>query len=183
MNNKKGVEKKIYSGILTFLLLFGAVVLTITTSYAYFLSKMSIKNPDNAKSNFTTANITATYSDGNAINLTNAIPNTTSKVKTIKFSNTGNVDLAYKINWKTITNTGITGLKYTISCTDTNTTGTGTNLDMPSSPTTLISGTLKPNTANTCELQITYTDTGIDQTGEMGKTFTASLEAVAAVKE
>lgn len=182
MDNKKGVEKKIYVGLFTFLLLFGVVVLTITTSYAYFLSKLTIVNPDNSNSEFTTANISATYSDGDAISLTNAIPNTTSKVKTIKFTNTCNLDLDYKINWKTITNTGITGLKYTISCTDSTTTGTGTELDMPSSPSTLISGTLKPNASNTCQLQVIYKDTGLDQSDEMGKTFSATLEAVAASK-
>lgn len=183
MKNNKGVEKKIYQGMAVFLLLVSAIALTVTTSYAYFVAKFTVENPDNSNSKFTSANITATYSDGEAISLTNAIPGTSSKIKTIKFTNTGSVQLAYKINWKTITNTGITGLKYSISCTKTSTTGTGTNQEMPSSPTTLISGTLAAGESNTCELQINYTDTGLDQSGEMAKTLSASLEAVAAVSE
>ena len=91
--------------------------------------------------------------------------------------------LVLQINWKTITNTGITGLKYSISCTETSTTGTGTNQEMPSAPTTLISGTLAVGSSNTCQLQIHYTDTDLDQSGEMAKTFSASLEAVAAASE
>ncbi len=183
MKNNKGVEKKIYQGILAFILFISVIVLTVTTSYAYFVAKFTVVNPDNTNSRFTSANITATYSDGEAINLTNAIPGTSTKIKTIKFTNTGTVPITYKINWKTITNTGITGLKYSISCTETSTTGTGTNQEMPAAPTTLISGTLAVGSSNTCQLQIHYTDTGLDQSGEMAKTFSASLEAVAAASE
>ena len=180
MKNYKGIEKKIYTGLMAFVLMIGAITLTVTTSYAYFVAKFSIVNPENSNSNFTSANITATYSDGDAINLTNAIPGTSTAVKTIKFTNTGTVPLSYRINWKTITNTGITGLKYTISCSDTATIGTGTNLEMPDSPDTLISGTLTAGNSNTCQLQVHYTDTDLDQSEEMSKTFSASLEAVAA---
>lgn len=182
MKNNKGVEKKIYTGLMAFLLLIGVIALTATTSYAYFVAKFTVINPDNSNSKFTSANISATYSDGEAINLKNAIPGTSTAVKTIKFTNTGTVPITYKINWKTITNTGITGLKYTISCTDSKTAGTGSNLNMPSSPTTLISGTLAVSGSNTCQLQIHYTDTDQDQSNEMSKTFSASLEAVASTE-
>ena len=182
MKDKKGLEKSIYTGLSAFLLMVGIITLTITTSYAYFASKFTVINPDNSKSEFTSANITAEYSDGDAISLTNAIPGDASAVKTIKFTNTGNVNLAYKINWAPITNTGITGLKYTITC-DKTATGTGEKLDMPSAASNLITGTIAPNVTNTCQLQIFYTDTDADQTSEMGKTFSATLEAVAAPTE
>ena len=58
--------------------------------------------------------------------------------------------------------------------------GTGTNLEMPDSPDTLTSGTLAAGNSNTCQLQVHYTDTDLDQSQEMSKTFSASLEAVAA---
>lgn len=182
MKDKKGLEKSIYTGISAFLLMVGIITLTITTSYAYFAAQFTVINPDNSKSEFTSANIAAEYSDGNAISLTNAIPGTSSAIKTIKFTNTGNVNLAYKINWATITNTGITGLKYTITC-DKTATGTGEQLAMPSIASNLITGTIAPNATNTCQLQIFYTDTDADQTNEMGKTFSATLEAVAAPTE
>ena len=86
MKDKKGLEKGIYTGISAFLLMVGIITLTIATSYAYFASKITVINPDNSKSVFTTANITAEYSDGNAITLSNAIPGTSSAIKTIKFT-------------------------------------------------------------------------------------------------
>ena len=178
MKNKSGLEKNIYRGLSAFLLMIGFITLTVTTSYAYFTAKFTTVNPDNSNSDFTSANITAEYSDGEAIKLENAIPGDASSIKTIKFTNTGTVSLSYKINWKSITNTGITGLKYTITC-DKTATGTGSELTMPSAATTLISGTIAPNVTNTCKLQIFYTDTGEDQTSEMSKTFSATLEAVA----
>ncbi len=182
MKNKKGLEKNIYTGISAFLLMIGVITLTATTSYAYFVAKFTTLNPDNSNSKFTSVNIAADYSDGDAITMSNAIPGDSSNIKTIKFTNTGSVSLNYKINWKSITNTGITGLKYTITCS-TAATGTGDKLAMPSAATTLISGTLAPNASNTCQLQIFYTDTGADQSNEMTKTFSATLEAVAAPVE
>ena len=59
MKDKKGLEKGIYTGISAFLLMVGIITLTITTSYAYFASKITVISPDNSKSVFTTA--TAPY--------------------------------------------------------------------------------------------------------------------------
>ena len=53
MKNNKGIEKKIYTGMMAFILMIGAITLTVTTSYAYFVAKFSIVNPENSNSKFT----------------------------------------------------------------------------------------------------------------------------------
>lgn len=170
-------EKKIYQIMSLALFLICLIALTVTGSYAYFAAKINANSDGSAI--VTTANLKATFSDGKDISLTNALPGAKTSTKTITFTNTGSEKLNYSINWKNLTNGGLTGLKYTITCDSSDITGTGTNLSMPTSATSIISGTIAPNVTHTCNLQIAYTDTGADQTAEKGKTFTVSLEATA----
>ena len=91
------MKKENYKMIRLSVLVLGLVVLTIVgTSFAYFTAIIN----GNEKANnvyVKSANLKATYSDGEEINTLNAVPGW-SQDKTITITNTGDAPIIYSIN-------------------------------------------------------------------------------------
>jgi hypothetical protein len=96
-NNKKNIIFSIV-GVALF------IACIIAVSYAYYTAKISVLNNDNNTVKATTTNISATFTDGDALNVTNILPGE-SYSKTFTLENTGDVAINYKIAIKEVENT------------------------------------------------------------------------------
>ena len=169
-------EKKNLS--IALIAVFTLVCLSITgASYAFFVATVT---GTSTATNIKTADLKATYSDGAAITGTSIVPGW-SATKTISIENTGTYSLVYTIKWVNVTNGGMTDLKYSLTSTST---GAQANVSKVAAPTKdgnlVTSVTIAPGAKHTYVLTMSFPDTGVDQSAQMGKTFSARLEASAA---
>ena len=141
------------------------VILVIVASYAFFSTSVIIDNPENSTTNVSSAKISATFTDGPLINLTNIIPGDKLE-KTFTLKNTGNVDIKYKIVIKEIENsfTNKSDIEVIVKEND--------NLIKTTifpSATSAISDelTISPEETNSYTITITYKNTEADQSADM----------------
>lgn len=172
------MEKESYKVIRLSVLVLGLVVLTIVgTSFAYFTAIIN----GNEKANnvyIKSANLKATYSDGEEINTLNAVPGW-SQDKTITITNTGDAPIIYSIKWTNVTNELI-NMKYSLSSTSLGAQANVTEADAPKNDTNLVTNvTLGVGKEHTYKLSMLFKDTGLPQDDEQGKSFSAKLEASA----
>ena len=101
--------------------------------------------------------------------------------KTISIENTGTYSLVYTIKWVNVTNGGMTDLKYSLTSTSTGAQANVSNVAAPTKDGNLVTSvTIAPGAKHTYVLTMSFPDTGVDQSAQMGKTFSARLEASAA---
>ena len=172
------MEKESYKVIRLSVLVLGLVVLTIVgTSFAYFTAIIN----GNEKANnvyIKSANLKATYSDGEEINTLNAVPGW-SQDKTITITNTGDAPIIYSIKWTNVTNELI-NMKYSLSSTSLGAQANVTEADAPKNDTNLVTNvTLGVGKEHSYKLSMLFKDTGLPQDDEQGKSFSAKLEASA----
>ena len=171
-------------------------------SFAYFTADVTYNGDGTTQkqeTTVTTARVTATYSDGSAINVTGIIPGWVSNVKKIAITNNSQVAIDYNIKWTgTYNNTFTNNLQYKLVA-DSSTQSSPTKSSyasyiknsftaLPSNTDganqTLVKGTLNASATHTFDLTISLIEAGAAQNDDQNKTFTGKLiaEASAQVK-
>ena len=130
------------------------IILVVASSFAFFTTSIKKENPENSTVDVSTAKITATFTDGAEINVTNAIPGDTFD-KTFTLKNTGNIKNTFtnKNDVEVIVKENGTPIKTTI---------------FPST-TGAISDeiTIGPDVTKSYTVTITYKNTETDQSSDM----------------
>ena len=163
------------------ILIISVLILLIGVSFAYF--SLEITGNDTAKYNtITTGALKLTFTDTNALTLTDALPGD-SATKTISVKNTGTIDTSYNIVWKELTN-GIINNELVIeaTCKRLNSSGTeeGTCSSISqkavSSDSNITSNIpIKPGYTHEYTVKIIFIDTGKPQNYNKNKTFEGKL--------
>ena len=162
------------------MLIISVLILLIGVSFAYF--SLEITGNDTAKYNtITTGDLKLTFTDTNALTLTDALPGD-SATKTISVKNTGTIDTSYNIVWKELTNT-ITNDELVIEATckrlNSSNTEEGTCESIPqkavSSNKLKLNIPIEPGITHEYTLKLTFKDTGSVQNYNKNKTFEGKL--------
>ena len=162
------------------ILIISVLILLIGVSFAYF--SLEITGNDTAKYNtITTGALKLTFTDTNALTLTDALPGD-SATKTISVKNTGTIDTSYNIVWKELTNT-ITNNELVIEATckrlNSSNTEEGTCESIPqkavSSNKLKLNIPIEPGITHEYTLKLTFIDTGSVQNYNKNKTFEGKL--------
>ena len=162
------------------ILIISVLILLIGVSFAYF--SLEITGNDTAKYNtITTGALKLTFTDTNALTLTDALPGD-SATKTISVKNTGTIDTSYNIVWKELTNT-ITNNELVIEATckrlNSSNTEEGTCESIPqkevSSNKLKSNIAIEPGITHEYTLKLTFIDTGSVQNYNKNKTFEGKL--------
>ena len=193
------MEKKnvVFLTVLAVATLLTAVV---GTTFAYFTATVT-GNAEAQETEITTATLGVTYDDGTAVaNASNILPGWTG-TKTIKVTNTSNVDVTYGINWTGVTNGFVADVNpadsnvsdyyfvYSVAAT-TSTTGTAgvstltndfttssTEIDMPSSNSAFVaSQSIHPGETHQYVITMKFKEAGYPQDANQGKTFKATFQ-------
>ena len=168
MNRKQRITFSVVGIIVVLLTLLGL-------TYAYYLTR--IQGNTNKKSiDITSAYLALSYDDGNKeITMSNILPGTTITSKTFTVTNVGNATVGnYAVALENVINElKYSGdLVYTLKCTSNNdkspctseTTGVYPKINQ-----VLVYNSIAVKTTHTYELTITYKETGVDQSDDMGK--------------
>lgn len=169
-------------------------------SFAYFTADVTYNGEGTTQEEttaITTATVSATYSDGSAINVTDIIPGWVSNVKTIAITNNSEVAVDYNIKWTdSYSNAFTTNLQYKLVA-DSSTQSSPTKSSyatyiknsftaLPSNTDganqTLVKGTLNASATHTFQLTISLIEAGAAQNDDQGKTFTGKLMAEASAQ-
>ena len=162
------------------ILIISVLILLIGVSFAYF--SLEITGNDTAKYNtITTGDLKLTFTDTNALTLTDALPGD-SATKTISVKNTGTIDTSYNIVWKELTNT-ITNDELVIEATckrlNSSNTEEGTCESIPqkavSSNKLKLNIPIEPGITHEYTLKLTFIDTGSTQNYNKNKSFNGKL--------
>ena len=163
------------------ILIISVLILLIGVSFAYF--SLEITGNDTAKYNtITTGTLKLTFTDTNALTLTDALPGD-SATKTISVKNTGTIDTSYNLVWTELTN-GIINNELVIeaTCKRLNSSGTeeGTCSSISqkavSSDSNITSNIpIKPGYTHEYTVKIIFIDTGKPQNYNKNKTFEGKL--------
>lgn len=126
-----------------------------------------------------TANIGITYTNGQEINLANAIPNAT-QTKSFTVKNTSAVSTKYKLKWVNVTNGFAvkSDLVYSISGTGTGA-GQVSETVCPSAAADIQTVTIGAGITHTYSMTVTFKETGSNQNSNQGKKFTGKIEVEA----
>ena len=159
------------------------VLLTlIGLTYAYYLTRIQ-GNINNKSIDITSAYLALSYDDGNKeITMNNILPGTTITSKTFTVTNVGNATVGnYVVALENVINElkYSDDLVYTLKCTSNNakspctpeTTGI-----YPKSNQVLVHNSIAVKTTHTYELTITYKETGVDQSDDMGKNIEGKVQ-------
>lgn len=143
------------------------IVGVIATSYAYFTATVTKNNAENNNTNVSAANISATFTDGATLNITNMIPGD-SFTKTFTLKNTGNKAIKYKVVIQEVENTFNSKSDIELVLKENGTTIKSTTFP---STTGAISDelTINPNVSKSYTITITYKNTSADQSPDMEK--------------
>ena len=150
------------------------VSIVVATSYAYFVANVS-GNKDTNNVVVTNGVMALTYSDGDEINLGNAIPGS-SVSKTFTVKNTGNVSTNYTIYFSELSNKFVdkTDLVYTLTSSD-----GGKNVaqtQVPDSNEAMVSNyAIDAGKTHTYTLTITFLNKDENQNDNMGVTFSTKV--------
>ena len=162
------------------ILIISVLILLIGVSFAYF--SLEITGNDTAKYNtITTGALKLTFTDTNALTLTDALPGD-SATKTISVKNTGTIDTSYNIVWKELTNT-ITNNELVIEATckrlNSSNTEEGTCESIPqkavSSNKLKLNIPIEPGITHEYTLKLTFIDTGSTQNYNKNKSFNGKI--------
>ena len=162
------------------ILIISVLILLIGVSFAYF--SLEITGNDTAKYNtITTGALKLTFTDTNALTLTDALPGD-SATKTISVKNTGTIDTSYNIVWKELTNT-ITNDELVIEATckrlNSSNTEEGTCESIPqkavSSNKLKLNIPIEPGITHEYTLKLTFIDTGTTQNYNKNKSFKGKI--------
>ena len=162
------------------ILIISVLILLIGVSFAYF--SLEITGNDTAKYNtITTGALKLTFTDTNALTLTDALPGD-SATKTISVKNTGTIDTSYNIVWKEFTNT-ITNDELVIeaTCKRLNSSNTEEGTCESISQKVVSSNKLKLNIpieagiTHEYTLKLTFIDTGSTQNYNKNKSFNGKI--------
>ena len=162
------------------ILIISVLILLIGVSFAYF--SLEITGNDTAKYNtITTGALKLTFTDTNALTLTDALPGD-SATKTISVKNTGTIDTSYNIVWKELTNT-ITNDELVIEATckrlNSSNTEEGTCESIPqkevSSNKLKSNIAIEPGITHEYTLKLTFIDTGSTQNYNKNKSFNGKI--------
>ena len=162
------------------ILIISVLILLIGVSFAYF--SLEITGNDTAKYNtITTGELKLTFTDTNALTLTDALPGD-SATKTISVKNTGTIDTSYNIVWKEFTNT-ITNDELVIeaTCKRLNSSNTEEGTCESISQKVVSSNKLKLNIpieagiTHEYTLKLTFIDTGSTQNYNKNKSFNGKI--------
>ena len=162
------------------ILIISVLILLIGASFAYF--SLEITGNDTAKYNtITTGDLKLTFTDTNALTLTDALPGD-SATKTISVKNTGTIDTSYNIVWKEFTNT-ITNDELVIeaTCKRLNSSNTEEGTCESISQKVVSSNKLKLNIpieagiTHEYTLKLTFIDTGSTQNYNKNKSFNGKI--------
>ncbi len=162
------------------ILIISVLILLIGVSFAYF--SLEITGNDTAKYNtITTGALKLTFTDTNALTLTDALPGD-SATKTISVKNTGTIDTSYNIVWKELTNT-ITNDELVIEATckrlNSSNTEEGTCESIPqkavSSNKLKLNIPIEPGITHEYTLKLTFIDTGSTQNYNKNKSFNGKI--------
>ena len=162
------------------ILIISVLILLIGVSFAYF--SLEITGNDTAKYNtITTGDLKLTFTDTNALTLTDALPGD-SATKTISVKNTGTIDTSYNIVWKEFTNT-ITNDELVIeaTCKRLNSSNTEEGTCESISQKVVSSNKLKLNIpieagiTHEYTLKLTFIDTGSTQNYNKNKSFNGKI--------
>ena len=162
------------------ILIISVLILLIGVSFAYF--SLEITGNDTAKYNtITTGALKLTFTDTNALTLTDALPGD-SATKTISVKNTGTIDTSYNIVWTKLTNEIINDeLVIEATCKRLNSSNTEEGTCESISQTPIKSDTIKknisiePSITHEYTVKVTFIDTGSLQDYNKNKTFEGKL--------
>ena len=162
------------------ILIISVLILLIGVSFAYF--SLEITGNDTAKYNtITTGALKLTFTDTNALTLTDALPGD-SATKTISVKNTGTIDTSYNIVWTKLTNEIINDeLVIEATCKRLNSSNTEEGTCESISQTPIKSDTIKknisiePSITHEYTVKVTFIDTGEPQNYNKNKSFNGKL--------
>lgn len=170
--------------LLTIIAVVTLCVAVIGATFAFYSSRVQ-GNEDAPGISIQTAFLALSYYNGDEILGENVNTNWSSGVKTFTIKNTGNVPATYNIGWVNVVNTfgdeinGVIGkpeeLTYTLSCDN------GVTLPktaMPTTPTADIKTNIpiNPSEVHTCNIEVTFADTGSNQNYNQGRAFGGKIE-------
>src|SRR5574344_872629 len=173
--------------MIVILSILNVVVLLVGVSYAYYVATIS-GNETSKSLEGTSSNLEITFADGADTVSASGIAPGWSATKTFTVTNTGNDTAYYKIKLYDLTNTftvkdlwnytGFSSITYSLTSTG------GANTPESSLPTTdsfaSVSTSIAKNVTHTYTMTINYkTFANVDQTADMGKTFSFKIGIVA----
>src|SRR5574344_711501 len=173
--------------MIVILSILNVVVLLVGVSYAYYVATIS-GNETSKSLEGTSSNLEITFADGGATVSASGIAPGWSAPKTFTVTNTGNDTAYYKIKLYDLTNTftvkdswsytGFSSITYSLTSTG------GANTPESSLPTTdslaSAAASIAKNVTHTYTMTINYkTFANVDQTADMGKTFSFKIGIVA----
>ena len=162
-------------------LIIGLIVLVLVISIGGTYAQFSTRIEGNGTQiTITTDELKLIYTDTLAVTGTNIQPGW-SVTKTFTVENTTNEEKYYKIVWKDLVNTFVNTNDLTITITSTNGEGNLEKTPIQSSSTPgnydIISGvTIAGKTVQEYTVTFEYANTDEDQSADMGKTFSGSIE-------
>lgn len=159
------------------------VLLTLLgLTYAYYLTRIQ-GNTNNKSIDITSAYLALSYDDGNKeITMNNILPGTTITSKTFTVTNVGNATVGnYAVALENVINElkYSDDLVYTLKCTSNNDKSPCTSETTgvyPKSNQVLVYNSIAVKTTHTYELTITYKETGVDQSDDMGKNIEGKVQ-------
>ncbi len=162
----------------------GIIIVTLALigiTYAYFMTKI-IGNSTSKSISGTLADLELTYYDGNGVIAPDDLMMPGDKLeKTFSVKNTGTVKIEnYAVVFENVTNTLTRkgDLVYTLTCTsdDDNPCNGVKGASFPSTNSPIILNSIEPTVTHSYTLTVTYKNLdNIDQTEDMGKTFSAKV--------
>ncbi len=180
MEEKEVSHKKSNTVLLTIIAVATLLVAVIGATFAYF--SVTVTGNDTATSVIVkTAQLGISYDSGQAITGENIIPGWTAN-KTFTVTNTGEVDITYKVKWTNVTNdfANPEQLKYAVAGTVTTgngTAGTKAEAQAPTAAGDIVTGiVIEPGAVHTYVLTMSFPDTSSDQNTNQNKTFMGKIE-------
>lgn len=173
------MSKKSYLSRLIILVLTFNVI--VSTSYAYFVGTVDNMSGTSA-ADVTTSHLKINYSENNHLNLTGMLPGAVF-IKNFNIENTGDDIAHYGLELNDVYNEldRKDDLVYTVNCSNGGAMlGETTYPDI--SQTIVNDVMITPNTTHICNLTIYYLNLDEDQSEDMGKTVTGTINVIPAIE-
>ena len=164
--------------------IFLVLLLLVGLTYAYFLTRVTGNTNDKSIS-VSTANLKLVYGDGNGIITGDKIlPGTTLDTKTFTVTNEGNKTTSYVViiedavikntSDNTTTTFESNDFVYTLTCTNCDN-QIENETTLPLTRSILVSNIIEVGVTQEYTLIVTYKETGVDQSNDMGKSLTTKV--------
>ena len=162
--------------------IFIVLLILVGLTYGYYLTRI-LGNTNTKSIDITTAYLALKYDDGNGLITSEKIePGTTIETKTFTVTNVGNNTVGnYVIALENVINelTNKDDLVYTLKCTSNNDKSPCNGVTdevYPKINQVLVYNSIAVKTTHTYELTITYKETGLNQSDDMGKNIEGKIE-------